>query len=1061
VANRAGTSTRVGWPVAVAWLAAVVAPPAAAGGVWRQFVSGHVFLALAIGVIYEVVVAIVGFIAVIARDVSSRWQQRLAESLDLALRRRFSGFEERYHAFLLAGLRFIDLKGLATIGPFTPELDEVFVDVSLISRSPHLIQPGVLSELAGPGRRALSEFIGRRQATILAVVGAPGSGKTTLLRHTARHACIHARSLRKADREIPILLYLRDHSGEIVSNPSVSLVALARKSLGALANTEPQGWFERQLRNGRCLVLLDGFDEVARQSDRAKVADWVARQVQYYPGNDFVISSRPHGYQTAPVTGAEVVQVCGFTAAQTESFIRVWYQAIERRSTGAEGAGIEARARAEADDLLRRLEQAPALHDLTVNPLLLTMIANVHKYRGALPGNRADLYSEICQVMLWRRQDAKNLTSQMSGEKVETVLRTLAFSMMDGRVADLPRNSLIAAINPVLRRQSRRVTANDFLADVVTSGLLVERETEQFAFAHHTFQEYLAGVHIRDNGLVKVLADAVSDPWWRETTLLYAARSDADPIITACLSTNNLTALALAFECVDQDSAFDPDLHAQLDELLNSAYDPAADPARRRLMAGVLLTRHLREQVRTPMGHRLCVQPITQGIYGLFLAETGTFTPDVNTSDKPPKEEIVGVRGSDALAFAEWANIITGGINTYRLPAEESLVYQIERQAKTALSARQQATCTWAGYRDGQASNAPFIWIPKGSQNPRECNPWTLHPAIENDIVSTITPSALELLGTGLVLMSRAVRNIHSATQEVDPDLAMARAPTYDTIYENTASSVARFADSLESAATITQECDSELAADLTLALCVILARMLHRAQRNAQELRRDLLPQISGGTVRRLRQSLGRTQPLAIDLMSKFAGDRATFQRGDSSTFYQIPGSLANSIVSASREARTAADLPKELAGQLAINARIGHDKWDLLIDPDELSGNLTGAVGRFFHELRTAKIEPSTYWPERIAEKLRSEAKSVFTRETALTPHISTSIRLSALLVAGESNEIVRRETWQDSTLISFRPESPAASLFRDTVATITWMERRRKGADPATETIMLEIE
>lgn len=151
---------------------------------------------------------------------------------------------------------------MATIGPFTPELDEVFVDVSLVSRSPHQIQPGVLSELAGPGRRALSEFIGRRQATILAVVGAPGSGKTTLLRHTARHACFNIH-LRKTGRNIPILLYLRDQSAEIVGNPSVSLGALVRNGLGALAQSEPQGWFERQLRNGRCLILLDGFDEVA------------------------------------------------------------------------------------------------------------------------------------------------------------------------------------------------------------------------------------------------------------------------------------------------------------------------------------------------------------------------------------------------------------------------------------------------------------------------------------------------------------------------------------------------------------------------------------------------------------------------------------------------------------------------------------------------------------------------------------------------------------------------------------------------------------------------------
>lgn len=1069
MADKAVTSTRVGWPTAIAWLATIVAPPAVAGGVWRQFVSGHVFFAIAIGVVYEVAVATVGFFAVIARDVSSRWQKRLAERLDLALRRKFSGFEERYREFLLAGLRFVDLKGLATIGPFTPELDEVFVDVSLVSRSPHLIQPGVLSELAGPGRRALSEFIGRRQAAIIAVVGAPGSGKTTLLRHTARYACTHTRSFRKTDRDIPILLYLRDHSAEIVGNPSVQLVALACKGLGALAQIEPQDWFERQLRNGRCQVLLDGFDEVARQSDRAKVADWVARQVQYYPGNDFVISSRPHGYQTAPVTGAEVVQVCGFTGAQMESFIRAWYKAIERHSTGAQGTDIEARAQTEADDLLRRLEQAPALHDLTVNPLLLTMIANVHRYRGALPGNRAELYSEICQVMLWRRQDAKNLASQMNGDKKETVLRALAYFMMDGRVTDIARNDLVTVFNPILRRQSRRVTADDFLTDVVTSGLLVERETEHYAFAHHTFQEYLAAAHIRDNGLVNILADMVSDPWWRETTLLYAARSDADPIIAACLSANNLTALALAFECVDQDSAFDPALHAQLDELLNSAYDSSGDPARRRLMAGVLLTRHLREQVRTPAGHRLCLQPITRGIYSLFLTETRTPEPDAKNGDGPSEEAIVGVRGSDAKAFTEWASLKTGGTITYRLPTSSSLTYQAERQAKIISTKGQYATCTWADDGDRRAENTQFLWLSGESSHPHQGNRHTLNSTIRGDLLTTISTNMLNPLGTGLILASKVIRDISAPSQEFDRDLAIARAPAYDTMLANTYRTIVKFADTLENDISVTHQFDSDFSADLSLALCVVLGRQLGQAERKARTLGHNLPPQISGATVRHLAEILHRTHALTTDLASQIAWGRITFEQGNARDIYKVPDSLAKSIVSAVKDIHTFNDLPDALAKALAYNARIDDSDWDILVDPDSLSANLSKALDQFSEELHESEREPSTSWQRElsaswlrmIAERLGSEAESVFAREAPVNSQVSTSIRLSALLLAGELNEMANPRTWRFAEHASLQPLSQAAGMLRDIAAGITWLEERHKGTRPATETIMLEIE
>lgn len=1015
--------------------------------------SGHVFLSLAIGVVYEVAVAIVGFFAVIARDVSSRWQQRLADSLDLALRRRFSRFEERYREFLLAGLRFVDLKGLATIGPFTPELDEVFVDVSLVPRSPHLIQPGVLSDLAGPGRRALTEFIGRRRATVLAVVGGPGSGKTTLLRHTARHACNHIGSLPRTGRDIPILLYLRDHSAEIAGGSSVPLVALVRKSIGALAQAEPQGWFERQLRSGRCLVLFDGFDEVARQSDRAKVADWVARQVQYYPGNDFVISSRPQGYQSAPVEGAEVLQVCGFTSVQTENFIRGWYQAIERHSTGAEGADIEARARSEADDLLRRLEQAPALHDLTVNPLLLTMIANVHRYRGALPGNRAELYSEICQVMLWRRQDAKNLASQMTGAKKEAVLRTLAYSMMDGQVTDLSRDDVIAVIKPTLRRQSRRVTSADFLADTVASGLLIERETEQFAFAHHTFQEYLAAAHVRDNGLVGVLADAVSDSWWHETTLLYAAHSDADPIIAACLASNNLTALALAFECVDQESAFDPALHAQLDDLLNSAYDSGGDPARRQLMAGVLLTRHLRERVRVPTGHRLCVHPITRGIYDLFLAETGAPEPDAKDSGGPAEEMITGVRGSDALAFTEWANAMTGGTNTYRIPTAESLLYQEEQQAKAVSSAGPRMTCTWVNDSDPGTGRALSLWIPKGQSNPREGSRNAVRSAIQDDIIGIVPPEALEVLGTGLVLMSKVTRNLSLPKDRYDPDLAIARMPRHGEVLKNANRVVAEFADALRGAEAISPQFGSDFSADFSLSLCLMLQRMLGNAEYKARALRHDLPTQISGAVVRDLEGTLGKAHALVAGLTPRFARDGTALRQAGDNIVYEIPKSLEDSIVSASEKAATASALPEALANVLTRSVFINE------IDPDGLSSSLAIAVENFSQKMPETEKYPPVRWLRMIAEKLRSEAASVLTRETAVTPQTSTFIRLSALLLAWELND--RARIWQYSRSEKPQPEDQDETIFRDVAAGITWLERRRNGTDPATETIMLATE
>lgn len=628
----------------------------------------HPVLAVVLLGVYEVLVAVLLFAGKIATELRERWQERIVNRLDRALGQRLARFDKRYREFVLASLRFIDLKGLATPGPHTPELDEVFVDVSLAFREPSQASGSLLAALPAEvtDRHSIRDFLDDPQPVVLAVIGAPGSGKTTLLRHTARQLC-HAHRGRR--RTTPILLYLRDHVTAIVSTPDVALPGLVRGTLGRYGPDEPDGWFEQRLNDGDCLVLLDGLDEVARPDDRRSVAHWVERQIRQYPKNDYVITSRPQGYRTARIDGAAVLQVRSFTDEQVTRFVQSWYLAVERHSTGATGEDVRLRAESAADDLLRRLDGAPGLYDLTVNPLLLTMIATVHRYRGALPGSRVDLYGEICQVMLWRRQEAKNLPIVPDGDKKEVLLRGLAFAMMQRQVRDLPRAHVLAEIGPALRRMSRKLTAEEFLTDIASNGLLIERESGLYSFAHQTFQEYLAATHIRDKGLPNVLVDAVDDVWWRETTLLYTARSDADPIVLACWASTSVTALSLAFDCAEQGSELAPELRDHLDDLLAAAFASGTDSERRRLVAGVLLTHHLRHLIRTGNGGRVCARPVTTDLYQLYQMDTQGPVPERPTHLRSGTEEpITGVCGSDAVAFVHWVNGITGSEAVYRLP---------------------------------------------------------------------------------------------------------------------------------------------------------------------------------------------------------------------------------------------------------------------------------------------------------------------------------------------------------------------------------------------------------
>jgi predicted NACHT family NTPase len=106
-------------------------------------------------------------------------------------------------------------------------------------------------------------------------------------------------------------------------------------------------------------------------------------------------------------------------------------------SGGSVDDGVRHRAYKEAGDLLQRLRLSPSLTALTVNPLLLTMIAMVHRYHGALPATRVELYAEICEVLLGRWRQTKGVKETLTAAHKMSALRPLAAKMMESRLRDI------------------------------------------------------------------------------------------------------------------------------------------------------------------------------------------------------------------------------------------------------------------------------------------------------------------------------------------------------------------------------------------------------------------------------------------------------------------------------------------------------------------------------------------------------------------------------------------------------------------------------------------------
>ncbi len=1020
----------------------IVAVCAAAGVVTGQII-GHSTIALLIGVI-------VGLGATIVKDLWKRWQQRIVEHTDRAIVRAISGFDHRYRSFVLSHMRFVETKGLTTIGPYAPEFDEVFVDVSLAYRAPHEVPEDILAEVPSDvtERHTIWDFVSQSTPRILAVVGVPGSGKTTLLRHTARHVC---RERHGRKRTVPLLLYLRDHAATIAENPDVSLPTLLRNHLAPYRVHEPDGWFEKRLRLGRCLVLLDGLDEVGRLADRLNVSEWVERQTEQYPLNDFIITSRPQGYRTAPIRGATVLQIRSFTNQQVRTLVHTWYQAVERRSTGTSGPDVQMRAEAEAADLLDRLNAAPGLYDLTVNPLLLTMITNVHRFRGALPGSRVDLYGEMCQVMLWRRQEAKKLPTELTGEKKENLLRRLAYAMMEQEVRDLARDDVLAEFKPALSRMSTRLSAEDFLADVGSNGLLIERESGLYSFAHLTFQEYLASCFIRDQGLGLQLAERVDDIWWRETTILYAARANADPIVSACIETASATSLSLAFECVGEDSEIDPIIRSQLDALLASALLPDFDPEHRRLVSRVLLSRYLRHMSRASSGGRVCVHPISSIIFNLFCLEYG-----VRPTERPYLSRLdlyspaIGMRGIDAVNFVGWVNGITAGDPGCRLPYGGELDDPIVAHARTRATV---APVAPAWLEPEEAGRPPRLWAAVDTSHPHLVTGSRLVEHLSRDFRRT------RPIMTRVLLLHSILCNLHLGGDRIS---TFRRAIGYVDPFNELDNYLSRAFDQViefvfDPAKQAKYQASSEQQIrSLTLAMAI--ADVLDKADDSesghwqlvasavpiAQVLSTSLVPIPDLGLVRKLDQTLDLDRVRIRHLVASAKGVTLA---------HIIGAAMAHTVRLALSESPV---IDWDLTFCLKFSAVTGCTDWSAVISFDELTDRLLGArhnlqilvLGTAVGDPRDpyANTPPSDRWPIRVVDQLVTIAKPIFDRDRPITADDATVIRVAALSLAAEAD---------------LYSSNAVGDEFRYVAAGATLLEGRMNGERPPLETIVLASE
>lgn len=328
------------------------------------------------------------------------------------------------------------------------------------------------------------------KSNFVTLLGHAGCGKTMILKHVFLSAC-------KKSSKIPLVVELRKLKGyegnfsDYVSENVFKFRLSQNKSI-----------YERMLKKGQFLFLLDGYDEIAIEQKDALTRD-IEDFVDCFPENYFMLTSRS-GANVETLERFENYYVRGLDKKQVFEFIDKQF---------ADGSEEDQELANRIKEVLAASTGNPYIRYMS-SPLLLSMFILTYDEHPELPRHISSFYYNVFET-LHSKHDARSKAggyqhekkSKLSQEDIKRVLEAFCFLSYMQSTYEFSSEYLHNTLPKILMVLKFDCTVDELIYDLSVAVSILVLDGTSYVFPHRSLQEYFAASYIanlREDGKKKI-----------------------------------------------------------------------------------------------------------------------------------------------------------------------------------------------------------------------------------------------------------------------------------------------------------------------------------------------------------------------------------------------------------------------------------------------------------------------------------------------------------------------------------------------------------------------------